>query len=158
MFWTLEVPFKTGFTVRRSANWICFRHQVQEGERILFSCASYKDTSHTVASKQPQDFFFNSWGGMRLNSRGASAIMEPILPAPGNMSMQHSSEWELAVETEVLGEKLPPCNSVHHQSHMPSNPGRHGEKPTTRRLCYSTANHKILVFFWWWLYKLLVIS
>jgi hypothetical protein len=34
------------------------------------------------------------------------------------MSVEQSVEWELAGETEVRGEKLPQCHSVHHKSHM----------------------------------------
>jgi hypothetical protein len=34
------------------------------------------------------------------------------------MSVEQSVEWELSVETEVLGEDLPQCHFVHHKSHM----------------------------------------
>jgi hypothetical protein len=34
------------------------------------------------------------------------------------MNVEHSVEWELAGETEVLAEKLPQCHFVHHKSHM----------------------------------------
>jgi hypothetical protein len=34
------------------------------------------------------------------------------------MSVKQSVEWELAGETEVLGENLPQCQFVHHKSHM----------------------------------------
>jgi hypothetical protein len=34
------------------------------------------------------------------------------------MSVEQSVEWELAGETEVLGENLPRCHFIHHKSHM----------------------------------------
>jgi hypothetical protein len=34
------------------------------------------------------------------------------------MSVEQSVEWELAGETEVLGENMPQCHGVHHKSHM----------------------------------------
>jgi hypothetical protein len=34
------------------------------------------------------------------------------------MSVEQSVEWELAEETEMLGENLPQCHFVHHKSYM----------------------------------------
>jgi hypothetical protein len=34
------------------------------------------------------------------------------------MSVEQAVEWELAGETEVLGEDLPHSHFVHHKSHM----------------------------------------
>jgi hypothetical protein len=34
------------------------------------------------------------------------------------MSMEQLVEWELAGETEVVGENLPKCHFVHHKFHM----------------------------------------
>jgi hypothetical protein len=62
------------------------------------------------------------------------------------MSVKQSVEWELAGETEVLGENLPQRHFVHHKSHMiynlGSNPGRRDGKPATNRLSYGTAYTK----------------
>jgi hypothetical protein len=39
--------------------------------------------------------------------------------SPGwHMGMEQSVEWELAGETEALGENLPQCHFIHHKSHI----------------------------------------
>jgi hypothetical protein len=55
-------------------------------------------------------------------------------------SVEQSEEWELAGETEVPSENVPPGHFFHHKSHMGWNPGRCGEKSATNRLSYGTAN------------------
>jgi hypothetical protein len=59
------------------------------------------------------------------------------------MNVEQSVKRELAGETEVLGDNLPQCQFVHHQSHMSSdlgsNLGRRVGKPATNRLSYGTA-------------------
>jgi hypothetical protein len=61
---------------------------------------------------------------MRLSPLGTSAIVWPIVRAPMMMmmmlmmmSVKQSVEWELAGETEALGENLPQRYYVHHKSH-----------------------------------------
>jgi hypothetical protein len=57
------------------------------------------------------------------------------------MNVEQSVEWELARETEVLGEDsvpVPLCPSqIPHD--LDSNPGRRGGKPVNNRLNYDTA-------------------
>jgi hypothetical protein len=58
------------------------------------------------------------------------------------MSVQQPVEWELAWETEVLGENLPQWHFVPHKSHMTwtgLEPGSRGGKPATNRPSYGTA-------------------
>jgi phage-related protein len=54
------------------------------------------------------------------------------------MNVDQSVEWELAEETEVLGEKLPQRHFVHHKCHM-TWPGHEAGKQATNRLSYGTA-------------------
>jgi hypothetical protein len=64
------------------------------------------------------------------------------------MNPEQSVEWELAEETEVLGENLPQRHFVHHKSHMTKpglNPGRRGGKPATNRLSYGAASPRSLM-------------
>jgi hypothetical protein len=55
---------------------------------------------------------------VRLSPLGMSATNWPIAPAPDDMSVEQSVEWELAGETKVLRENLPQCHFVHHKYHM----------------------------------------
>jgi hypothetical protein len=54
------------------------------------------------------------------------------------MSVEQSVEWELAGETEVLGEYLPQCHFVHTWLDLGSNPRRRGGEPATNSLSYGT--------------------
>jgi hypothetical protein len=61
---------------------------------------------------------------------------------PSIVRLKNLVEWWLAGETEVLGENLTQCHSVHYKSYMTwpdANPGRRGEKPMTNRLNYGMA-------------------
>jgi hypothetical protein len=65
-----------------------------------------------------------SWSGVRLSPLGTSACYTS--PGWQMMSVEQSVEWELAGETEVLGENLPQCHFVPLKSHM-TRPGfEHG--------------------------------
>jgi hypothetical protein len=56
------------------------------------------------------------------------------------MNVERLVEWELARETEVLGENLPQYQFVHPTwPDLGSNPGRCDGKPATNRLSYGTA-------------------
>jgi hypothetical protein len=57
-------------------------------------------------------------------------------------SVEQLVQWELAEETEVLGENLPQCTLSTTNPTWPdlgSIPGRRGGKPATNRLSYGTA-------------------
>jgi hypothetical protein len=61
------------------------------------------------------------------------------------LNMEPLVEWELAEETDVLGENLPHCHFVHHEFHITdeeSNPRRRGRKPATNHLNYTTAHYQ----------------
>jgi hypothetical protein len=65
-----------------------------------------------------------------------------------DMCVEQSVEW-LAGEIEVIGENLPQCNFVNHNSHMTepdSNPGCSGGKPVTNRPSYGCI--AIYTFLW----------
>jgi hypothetical protein len=62
------------------------------------------------------------------------------------MSVEQSVEWELAGETEVLGENLHQCHFINHKSQMtwPAlEPGRRDGKQATNRFSYGTAQSDI---------------
>jgi hypothetical protein len=82
-------------------------------------------------------YFSVSWGGVRLSPL-TGLLYQPRMMMM--MSVEESVEWELAGETEVLGENLPQCHFVHHKSHM-TWPGIEPGKPVTNRLSYGTAFH-----------------
>jgi hypothetical protein len=58
------------------------------------------------------------------------------------MNVEQSVEWELAGETEILGENPSVTLSTTNPTwpDLGSNPGSHGGKPVTNRLSYGTAN------------------
>jgi hypothetical protein len=70
------------------------------------------------------------------------------------MSVEQSVEWELARETELLGEILPQCTFSTKNttwSDLGSNQGLRGGKSATNRLSYGTAllmNLNNIKFIW----------
>jgi hypothetical protein len=66
-------------------------------------------------------FFLVLWAEVRLSPLNTSATNWPTVPAPDDrwwMNVEQSVYWDLAEETEILGENLPQCHSVYHKSHM----------------------------------------
>jgi hypothetical protein len=57
------------------------------------------------------------------------------------MIVEQTVEWELAGETEVLGENLSQYHFVHHNSHV-TWPGLEPGKTATNPLSYGTASVK----------------
>jgi hypothetical protein len=62
-------------------------------------------------------FSFLGWGETESTSYGG---LLTYYTSPGlyMMNVEQWVEWELAGETEVLGENLPRFHSAHHKSHM----------------------------------------
>jgi hypothetical protein len=72
------------------------------------------------------------------------------------MSMEKLAHWELAGETEVLGENGPQCDFIHHKSQRPDlglNPVRRRGKPATNRLSYVTAFLRVKEKQRMWMFK-----
>jgi hypothetical protein len=63
-------------------------------------------------------------GGVQLGPLGTAANNRPIVPAQGDYD---DEEIGGIGKTEVLGENLPQCRSVHHKPHML--PGRESGPP-----------------------------
>jgi hypothetical protein len=55
------------------------------------------------------------------------------------MIVKHSMEWELADETEVLGDNVPQWRFVHHKSHT-TWPGLQHGTPATNRPSFGMAS------------------
>jgi hypothetical protein len=64
-------------------------------------------------------FFLVSLGALSLSPLGTSATVGLFYqPRMIDDDMEQLVEWELAGETEVLGENLPQCHFVYQKSHM----------------------------------------
>jgi hypothetical protein len=62
------------------------------------------------------------------------------------MSVKQSVEWELAGETEALGESSTLSTTHPTWLDLESNPDRRGGKPATNRLSYGAAYIRISIF------------
>jgi hypothetical protein len=63
-------------------------------------------------------FLIGVMGGVKLDLLDTAATYRSIVSAWVIMMMEKLVEWWLAGETEVLGENLSQCRSVHHKPHM----------------------------------------
>jgi hypothetical protein len=82
------------------------------------------------------------WNWVHLVRRSLTRL----LYRPQMMSVEQSVEWELAGETEVLGETCPSATlSTTNPTWLDRgwNPGRRGGKPATSRLSYGTADSRL---------------
>jgi hypothetical protein len=90
------------------------------------------------------NFFFNTWGGVRLSPFGTAATNWPIVPAPVDRWWVWSSWWnESWQEKPNYSEKT--CHNATLSTTNPtrpgpcSNPGHRSRKPATNRLSCGTA-------------------
>jgi hypothetical protein len=82
----------------------------------------------------PKITWFNSGGSQkRLQVDCSRAVWSYLQRNSWMMNVEQSVEWELAGETEILGENLPQCHFVHHKSHM-TWPGTRAATVGSRRL------------------------
>jgi hypothetical protein len=75
----------------------CFHYRVQDGERILFRWARYKEIIYHSLEATTRFFLFIRGVGKRLNPRGALATAEPTLPAPDDRwvcSIRRNENWQ----------------------------------------------------------------
>jgi hypothetical protein len=94
------------------------------------------DSSGTYRTTDVIKFKFlnsNSWGGGGWSPIGSTRPSIGLLCQPRViMPMDKLVEWWLTRETEVLGENMPQCHSVHHKPHTlcpDASPGRRRGKP-----------------------------
>jgi hypothetical protein len=116
--------------------------QISEAVRQLIRDKSPKISRHKIVLYLHL-LFLSLGGGVRLSALGTSAATGLLYPPRMQMmSVEQAVKWQLAGETEVLGETLPQCHYTHHKYHIldqGSNPGSRGGKPATNRLRCDTA-------------------